>query len=85
MFVKYPWKALKGVNNKIFTELTIIFTIFKGFLLFYIVLLIYIYVFFVEQIGGEIIEELGDQREALERTRDRVKTISNLYSWLLQP
>ena len=73
------------MNNKIFTELTIIFTIFKGFLLFYIVLLIYIYVFFVEQIGGEIIEELGDQREALERTRDRVKTISNLYSWLLQP
>ena len=64
------------MNNKIFTELTIIFTIFKGFLLFYIVLLIYIYVFFVEQIGGEIIEELGDQREALERTRDRVKTIS---------
>lgn len=43
------------------------------------------YIFFVEQIGGEIIEELGDQREALERTRDRVKTISHLYSWLLQP
>lgn len=47
--------------------------------------MIYMYIFFVEQIGGEIIEELGDQREALERTRDRVKTISNLYSWLLQP
>ena len=30
------------------------------------------YIFFVEQIGGEIIEELGDQREALERTRDNI-------------
>lgn len=28
-----------------------------------------------EQIGGEIIEELGDQREALERTRDRLKDV----------
>lgn len=36
------------------------------------------YIFFVEQIGGEIIEELGDQREALERTRDRVKQ-SQIY------
>ena len=70
------------MNNKIFTELTIVFTIFDFFTLF---LLIYMYIFFVEQIGGEIIEELGDQREALERTRDRVKTISHLYSWLLQP
>lgn len=74
------------MNNKIFTELTIIFTIFKCFPLFYIVFAdLQLYIFFVEQIGGEIIEELGDQREALERTRDRVKTISNLYSWLLQP
>ena len=28
----------------------------------------------LEQIGDEIIEELGDQREALVRTRDRVRT-----------
>ncbi|XP_074631669.1 vesicle transport through interaction with t-SNAREs homolog 1B-like isoform X4 [Acropora palmata] len=29
----------------------------------------------VEQIGGEIIEDLGDQRESLIRTRDRLKDV----------
>lgn len=36
---------------------------------------------FPEQIGGEIIEDLGDQRESLIRTRDRVNNSPyNKYS-----
>ena len=34
--------------------------------------LILILILVAEQIGGEIIDELGDQRESLVRTRDRV-------------
>ena len=40
----------------------------------------FIFLFYLEQIGGEIIEDLGDQRESLIRTRDRVRCFAKSLS-----